>query len=132
MQFNKIFMWTDSTTVSQWLISTSKQPTFFTNRVCEILEHTSVDDWNHVASCNNTADAGTLGTSAKVLHLGSWVRGPDFLRKKEFSFGPTTEAAKNIKLGIVTEEIDETNTSLAASVTKSIKKTTPQLIPFGK
>ena len=40
---NKVFMWTDSTTVWHWLNSTSKQPIFVANRVCEILEHTSVD-----------------------------------------------------------------------------------------
>ena len=43
---NKVFMWTDSTTVLQWLNSTSKQQIFIANRVCEILEHTSVDEWN--------------------------------------------------------------------------------------
>ena len=40
----KVYMWTDSTTVLQWLNSTSKQPIFVANRVCEILEHTSVDE----------------------------------------------------------------------------------------
>ena len=33
---NKVYMWTDSTTVLQWLNSTSKQPKFVANRVCEI------------------------------------------------------------------------------------------------
>ena len=46
------------------------------------------------------------------------MRGPDFLRTKEFPFEPSIEVVKNIKLGIVTKETDETNTSLAASVTK--------------
>ena len=41
---NKVFMWTDSTTVLQWLKSTSTQPIFTANRVCEILEHTSIDE----------------------------------------------------------------------------------------
>ena len=83
---NKVYIWTDSTTVLQWLNSTSKQPIFVANRVCEILEHTSVDEWNHVASSDNPADAGTRGMSAEVLQSSSWVRGPDFLRTKEFPF----------------------------------------------
>ena len=33
---NKIFMWTDSTTVLQWLNSTSKQTIFIANQVCRI------------------------------------------------------------------------------------------------
>ena len=125
-------MWTDSTTVLQWLNSTSKQPIFVANRVCKILEHTSVDEWNHIASSDNPADAGTRGMSAEVLQSSSWVRGPDFLRTKEFPFEPSTEVVKNIKLGIVTKETDETNTSLAVSVTKSTKEPAPRLIPSVK
>ena len=132
VKVNKIFMWTHSTTVLHWLNSTSKHPKFIANRVCGILEHTSVDDWNHVASGDNPADAGTRGMSAEVLQTSSGVRGPDFLRTKEFPFEPSTEVVKNIKLGIVTMETDETNTSLAASVTKSTKEPPPQLIPFDK
>ena len=132
VHISKIFMWTDSTTVLQWLNSTSKQPIFVANRVCEILDHTSVDEWNHIASSDNPADAGTRGMSAEVSQSSSWVRGPDFLRTKEFQFEPSTEVVNNIKLGIVTKETDETNTSLAASVTKPTKEPPPQLIPFDK
>ena len=79
MHVNKVFMWTDSTNVLQWLNSRSKQPIFIENRVCEILEHTSVDEWNHVTSSDKPADACTLGMSAEVLQSSSWVKGPDFL-----------------------------------------------------
>ena len=34
---NQVFMWTDSTTVLQWINSNEKQPIFVANRVCEIL-----------------------------------------------------------------------------------------------
>ena len=122
----------DSTTVLQWLYSKSKHPIFIANRVCEILEHTSVDEWNHVPSSDNPADAGTRGMSAEVLQSSSWVRGPDFLRTEQFPFEPSTEVIKNIKLGIVTKETDKTNTSFAASLTKSTKEPPPQLIPFDK
>ena len=98
VKFNKIFMWTDSTTVLQWLNSTSKHPIFIANRVCEILEHTSVDEWNHVASSDNSADAGTRDMSAEVLQSSSWVRGPDFLRTKEMQFEPSTEVVKTSTL----------------------------------
>ena len=129
---NKLYMWTDRTTVLQWLNSTSKQSIFVANRVCEILENTSVDEWNHVASSDNPADAGTRGMSAEVLQSSSLVRGPDFLRTNEFPFEPSIEEVKNIKLSIVTKETEETNTSLAASVTNSTKEPPPQLIPFDK
>ena len=129
---NQVFIWNDSTIVLQWLNSTSKHPIFIADRVCEILEHTSIDEWNHVASSDNPADAGTRGMSAEVLQSRSWVRGLNVLKTKQFPFEPSTEVVKNIKLGIVTKENDETNTSLAASVTKSTKELPPQLIPFNK
>ena len=47
MNISKVFTWTDSTTVFQWLNS-SEQPVFVANRVAEILELTSVDRWFYV------------------------------------------------------------------------------------
>ena len=100
---DKVFMWTDSTIVLQWINSTNKHPIFIANRVSEILENTSVDQWNRVATCDNPADAGTRGMSAEVLQSSSWVRGPDFLRTKQFPFPPNTDVVDNIKLGAVTK-----------------------------
>ena len=71
VKLNKVFMWTESTTVLQWLISTTKLTIFIAYRVSEILEHNSVDELNHVASSANPADAGTCGMSAEVLQSGS-------------------------------------------------------------
>ena len=54
-----VFMWTYSTTVLQWLNSTEKLPVFVYNRVGEILESTTIDEWRHVLSGDNPADTGT-------------------------------------------------------------------------
>ncbi|XP_063727478.1 uncharacterized protein LOC134855029 [Symsagittifera roscoffensis] len=67
LSISKVFMWTDSTTVLQWLNSTSKQPVFVANRVAEILESTSIDQWFHVLSGDNPADTGTRGITADSL-----------------------------------------------------------------
>ena len=40
---DKVFMWTDSTMVLQWINSTNKHPIFIANRVSEIVENTSDD-----------------------------------------------------------------------------------------
>ncbi|XP_075255010.1 uncharacterized protein LOC142346831 [Convolutriloba macropyga] len=61
------FMWTDSTTVLQWLNSLDKQPKFVANRVSAILEGTSVDQWHHVASHANPANAVTRGMSSEAV-----------------------------------------------------------------
>ena len=130
---DKVFMWTDSTIVLQWINSTNKQPIFIANRVSEILENISIDHWNHVAICDNPADAVTGGISAEVLQSISWVRGHDFLRTKEFPFVPNTDVVDNIKLGVVTkEQDDESISSLAASVTKPPKEQSGNLIPSDK
>ena len=67
---DKLFMRRDETIVLQWINSTNKHPIFIANRVSEIL-NTSVDQWNHVAACDNPADAGTRGRSAEVLQSSS-------------------------------------------------------------
>ena len=46
------FMWTDSSTVLQWLASADKQPVFVANRVAEILETTTIDQRFHVPTAN--------------------------------------------------------------------------------
>ena len=73
---SSFFMWTDSTTVLQQLHSIDKQPIFVANRICEKLESTSVDQWHHVATADNPADAGTRGMSADALKGSSWLCGP--------------------------------------------------------
>ena len=74
------FLWSDSTTVLQWLQSTAKQPIFIANTVCEILELTTIDQWNYVSSSDNPADAGSRGLSAEALKSSSWYLGPALLR----------------------------------------------------
>ena len=128
---NQVFMWTDSTTVLQWINSNEKQPIFVANRVCEILEYTSVDQWNHVATKDNPADAGTRGMSAEVLQLSSWVNGPHFLINTRFPFVPNKDVINNIKLGVNQAVIIEDTVSLATSVKKQTTPV-PSLFPFDK
>ena len=62
----KLFVWTDSTVVLQWINSTDKHPSSIANRANEILASISVDQWNHVATYDNPADACTRGIFAEV------------------------------------------------------------------
>ena len=132
VKVNRVFMRTESTTVLQWLNSATNHPIFIANRVCEILENTSIDEWNHVASSDNPAEAGTRGMSAEVLQSSSLVRGPDFLGTKQFPWEPSTEVKYLIILGILTKETSDTNTSLTTSATRSTNEPHPPLIPFDK
>ena len=87
---SRVFMWTDSTTVLQWLGSLDKQPIFVANRVSEILQSTTVDQWFEVATSDNPADAGTRGMSAENLPKSSWLTGPSFLLTPQFPFQPSS------------------------------------------
>ena len=121
---NDVFMWTDSTTVLQWLHSTAKQPVFVANRVGEILEVTTVDEWYHVDTENNPADTGTRGIAAEALKYSSWIQGPSFLRTSDWPFRPNVDVITKIKLkGPIDDVIDTaTNFVINPSVPEPVIK----------
>ena len=54
------------------------------NRVTEILESSTCDDWNHVPGEENPADILTRGVShPEQLMKNCWFTGPEFLGKDE-------------------------------------------------
>ena len=124
---NEVFMWTDSTTVLQLINSHEKQLIFVANRVCEILEYTSVEQWHHVATKDIPADAGTRGMSGESLQLSSWVKSPHFLTNSRFPFVPNKDVINNIKLGINQAVTIEDIVSRATSVKNSH---IPSIFPF--
>ena len=113
LQIEKTFMWTDSTTVLQWLHSLEKQPVFVANRVAEILELTTADEWYHVQSADNPADAGTRGLSAKDLLQSSWLSGPNFLKTNEWPIKPT----EGFRLKLKQTKLDSTDEPSTESCT---------------
>ena len=68
VNINQVYMWTDSTTVLQWLNSSDKLPALLANRVGEILESTTLDKWHHVLMDVNPANTDTRGTSLEALN----------------------------------------------------------------
>ena len=128
---NQVFVWTDSTIVLQWTNSNEKQPIFVANRVCEILEKASVDQWNHVATKDNAADAGTRGMSADNLQLSSWVKSSHFSATSRLPFVPNQGVINNIKLGVNQAVTIEDTVSLASTVKKQTIPV-PSLFPFDK
>ena len=121
----RTFMWTDSTTVLQWLHSIDKKPVFFANRVAEDLELTTVDEWNHVPTADNPADAGTRGLPAKALFDSSWLKGPKFLMTPDWPFQPSEEILKTKLKNYDSNEINansvyQETTANTASVTPNV------------
>ena len=56
---------------------------FVANRVQEIQNSTSVEQWNHVESKQNPADEASRGVKSQELLHSRWINGPAFLWKTE-------------------------------------------------
>ena len=56
LKFEKVYLWTDSRVVLDWISSTKKQNVFVSNRLEEIKKTTKTDEWNHVPTNFNPAD----------------------------------------------------------------------------
>lgn len=78
---HKVTLWTDSTTVLTWICSESCQyKIFVANRITEILDYTTPEQWRYVDTGNNPADEITRGKKLTELSPASrWFRGPPFL-----------------------------------------------------
>ena len=84
VRIDKIYHWTDSSTVLQWLQAAhKKQQEFVANRAAEILENSSMDQWRHVKGVENPADIGTRGMSIKGLKESVWLNGSAWLHADE-------------------------------------------------
>ena len=84
VRIDKIYHWSNSSTVLQWLQSAhKKQQVFVANRAAEILENSSMDQWSHVKGVENPADIGTRGRSIEGLKESVWLNGPAWLQADE-------------------------------------------------
>ena len=80
----EVFMWSDSSTVIQWLNSfEKKQQIFVANRIGKILENTKLGEWNHIPGAQNPADLGTRGMRANEIASSVWLNGPAWLSENE-------------------------------------------------
>ncbi|XP_039309934.1 uncharacterized protein LOC120358749 [Solenopsis invicta] len=80
-KIGSVYLWTDSTIVLAWLQSFSRTWTsFVANRVGEIQQLTTIQDWHHVSSKDNPADLLSRGISPASLPQSQlWWSGPSWL-----------------------------------------------------
>ena len=84
VKIDKVYHWTDLSTVLHWLQSAhKKQQVFVANRAAEILESSSMDKWRHVKGIENPVDIGTRGMSIESLTGSVWLNGPVWLHTDE-------------------------------------------------
>lgn len=79
--FTQTYFWTDSTIVLGYIRNESRRfKTFVGNRLSEIHERTTPDQWHHVGSTSNPADVASRGvTACETETLQFWLKGPNFL-----------------------------------------------------
>ena len=107
----KIYHWTNSSTVLQQLQAAhKKQQVFVANRAAEILENSSMDQWRHVKFVENAADIGTRVMSIEGFKESLWLNGPAWLQPGEDNW-PKPWCQEN-------EREPEQVTSTAATKTK--------------
>lgn len=81
LRVNEIFFWSDSMTSLQYIKNQTKRfQTFVANRVAEIHESTTPEQWHHVPGTMNPADERSRGVTIKHFQPGCrWWSGPSFL-----------------------------------------------------
>lgn len=82
---DKVYYWTDSTTVLKYLSNDyTRFVRFVSNRICFILSNSQKEDWYYVPTSLNVADYISRGvTVRKLLSLDNWIYGPEFLWKRD-------------------------------------------------
>ena len=131
----QVKFWCDSMNTLWWIRGHSRSfKPFAANRVGEIQNITSPEQWRYVSSKDNPADHLTRGMAATVLACNDqWLKGPEFLRMNEeewpqnqfeMSQDAVTEQKKfgrsNVKSA---EENHEENQSLFADVARTKEST---------
>lgn len=84
-KITKSMFWSDSKTVLHWINDDSrKYKTFVANRIGEILDSTSPNQWNWISSSQNVADDATRDKHPFVFECNRRrITGPDWLKMNE-------------------------------------------------
>lgn len=99
------FYWTDSQVVLAYINNAAKRfHTFVVNRIQQIRQSTSPDQWQHVISESNPADHASRGLNETQLKDSNWLQGPAFLWQqdlpdREETVGEILEADPELRKG---------------------------------
>ncbi|XP_074651619.1 uncharacterized protein LOC141906275 [Tubulanus polymorphus] len=105
-EIKAVTYWIDSQTVIRYIGNEKKRfKTFVANRIAEIREVSSVNQWKFVSTDCNPADDCTRGLSGSQLEISHrWFDGPDFLKQSENSWpsqpqvGCISDADENVRV----------------------------------
>lgn len=80
IQFDKTYIWTDSTIALAWIHSTRTLPVFIRNRVTTIWKNTPLALIQYVTTAENPADCATRSLTASEYRKSRWLLGPKWLK----------------------------------------------------
>ncbi|XP_053406602.1 uncharacterized protein LOC128559321 [Mercenaria mercenaria] len=85
INIDSVTFWTDSMIVLGYIKNENRRfKTFVGNRISEIHDVTSRDQWRHVDTASNPADVASRGMHASDFKtMKFWMHGPEFLQKDE-------------------------------------------------
>ena len=117
-EVDKVYHWSDSTTVLHWIHGTAKRhPRFIANRLGEILDSTQPNQWRYCPIKSNPADDGSRGLPVSVITPSSrWLSGPDYLHLEEQEWPEDKTIQPTDDEGVEKEEIPEVQWAGKASV----------------
>ncbi|XP_057372199.1 uncharacterized protein LOC130693090 [Daphnia carinata] len=81
LHISSVFFWVDAMTVLCWIHANHRRyNVFVANRISEILDSTTLQQWRHVSGILNPADECSRGLCPSELDPHHrWYRGPEFL-----------------------------------------------------
>ncbi|XP_028408200.1 uncharacterized protein LOC114530778 [Dendronephthya gigantea] len=98
LEIDQEIFWTDSKVVLGYIANETRRfHIFVANRVQEIQDHTSVDQWRYVESKSNPADEASRGVKAKEISESKWLSGPSFLWKPEEQWPSNNQENQHIR-----------------------------------
>ena len=110
--------WTDSKVVLGYIANETRRFHIFVgNRVQQIQEHSSPDQWHYVDTKSNPADHASRGLNPQGLQKSNWITGPAFLWKDK-SCWPVNEAKEIFTLSEDDPEV-KNKVALVTSTDKS-------------
>ncbi len=99
MSITKEFFWTDSQVVLGYIGNEVRRfHVFVANRVQQIQEGSSLDQWMYVGTKQNPADEGSRGLRPNQLANSKWINGPEFLWKNEADWVETQTITNEIPI----------------------------------
>ena len=91
-ELTETISWKDSTSVLGYIVDESRAfKIFVPNRLQEIQEYNSTNQWSYISSENNTADEASIGMVLQNhTNISRWFEGPAFLWEPQLSWEKTS------------------------------------------